>query len=57
MLRSGALYPSAGAGAAGEARTQGRCRVAVEGRVAGAGEAAGEARAQGRGRVTVGMVG
>ena len=47
-----------GAGAAaGEARTQGRCRVEVESRVAGAGEAAGEARAQGRCRVTVGMVG
>ena len=41
MLRLGALYLLvAGAGAAaGEARTQGRCRVAVEGRVAGAGEA------------------
>jgi hypothetical protein len=45
MLRLGALYflvAGAGAGeAAREARTQGRCRVVVEGRVAGAGEAAG----------------
>ena len=51
MLRSGASCSStsvarAGA-AAGEARTQGRCRVEVEGRVAGAAEAGGEARAQG----------
>ena len=61
MLRSGASCSStsvarAGA-AAGEARTQGRCRVEVEvgGRVVGAGEAAGEARAEGRCRVTAGV--
>jgi len=40
-----------------EARTQGRWRVEVEGRVAGTGEAVGEARTQGRCRVTVVMVG
>ncbi len=47
-MRLGALYfLVAGAGAAArEARTKGRCRVEVEGRVAGTGEAAGEARAQ-----------
>ena len=38
-------------------RAEGRCRVEVDGLVAGAGEAAGEARAEGRCQVTVGMVG
>ena len=48
----GAMTLVAGAGASGgEARTQGRCRVEVEGRVARAGEAAGDARAQGKLRV------
>ena len=51
-----ALVSGAGA-AAGEARTQGRCRVEVGRRVAGTGEAVGEARVQDRYRATVGMLG
>ncbi len=53
---SSALAVAGAEAAAGEARTQGRCRAVVEGRVAGAGEVVGEARARGRCRVTVGMV-